>query len=53
MSELVGKASLVLRIKGRLPVLSYNETPRLATDITIFSVCVLLLMEMQKSNRRP
>ena len=40
MSELVGKASLVLRIKGRLPILSYNETPRLATDITIFSVCV-------------
>jgi hypothetical protein len=52
MSELVGKASLVLLIAYCLPLLSYNETSWLATAITIFFVYVRLLMERQKSNRR-
>jgi len=38
----VGKASLALLIAYCLPVLSYNETPRLVTDITILFVYVLL-----------
>src|SRR6059058_578208 len=52
MSELVGKASLVLPIAPCLPVLSYNETSWLAAAITILFVYVRLLLERQKSNCR-